>query len=278
MNRHGERSERIAKWVRQFASRACSSVTLDGGLQKVFFAVFNVLFYQFAPRRSTKTLQRCGHSVTRGTGFAESFLARGHRTVKSKLAVWFSAVFILSSASSFAAVKPIDEIRVIVTRVTRALKEPETSSKQEPQKLLGRLAKIIDPIFDFEEMAKRSLGPHWRSLTPEQRGEFVPLFRQFLAKAYLGRIASHKNQKVFFARETVGRDYSEVDTQVTSANDDQIPIVYLLKLTDGDWKVYDVIIDNVSIVSNYRAQFDRVISQSSYQELVRRIKQKTEES
>ncbi len=192
--------------------------------------------------------------------------------------LWSSAIFILSSASSFAAVKPIDEIRVVVTKVMQVLKEPDVKSTDERQKIVGQLQKIIDPIFDFEEMAKRSLGPHWRSLTPEQRSEFVPLFKEFLDKAYLGRIASDKDEKVFFARETVGKDYAEVDTQVASANGDQIPIVYMLKFTDGDWKVYDVIIDNVSIVNNYRDQFDRVISQSSYKELVRRIKQRIEES
>ncbi len=194
--------------------------------------------------------------------------------MKSRLAAWLSAAFILSSVSSFSAVKPIDEIRVAVTKAIQVLKEPGMQSKSERQELIARLQKILDPIFDFGKMAKRSLGPHWRSLTPEQRQDFVQLFRRFLAKVYLGRIISHKDDKVLFTRETVGKDYAEVDTKVSAGNGDQTPVVYMLKRTDGDWKVYDVIIDNVSIVNNYRAQFDSVISHSSYQELVRRIKQK----
>ncbi len=198
--------------------------------------------------------------------------------MKSKLAAWLSAILISSSASSFSAVKPIDEIRVAVTKVIQVLKQSDVKSRSERQELVGRLEKIIDPIFDFGEMAKRSLGSHWRSLAPEQRGEFVPLFRDFLRSVYLGRIASHKDEKVLFTGETVGKAYAEVDTKVSAGHGDQIPVIYMLKRTDGGWKVYDLIIDNVSIVNNYRAQFDRVISHSSYKELVKRIKQRIEAS
>lgn len=198
--------------------------------------------------------------------------------MKSILAAWLSAIFILSSSSSFAAVKPIDEIRVAVTNAIHILKEPGMKSPHESKDLVGQLRKIVDPIFDFREMAKRSLGPHWRDLTPEQRQAFVPLFRDFVSQVYLGRMTSHDVEKVLFTRETLDKNYGEVDTKVIAGNGNQVSVVYLLKRTDGGWKVYDLIIDNVSIVNNYRAQFDRVISQSSYQELVARIKKKIDVS
>ena len=115
-------------------------------------------------------------------------------------------------------------------------------------------------------------------LTPEQREAFVPLFKDFLGQVYLGRITSHDVEKVLFTRETVDKDYAEVDTKLIAGTGDQVSVVYLLKRTDGNWKVYDLIIDNVSIVNNYRAQFDRVISDSSYQELVKRIEKKIDVS
>ena len=198
--------------------------------------------------------------------------------MKSKLAAWLSAIFILSSASSFSAVRPMDEIRVAVTKAIQILKAPGMKSRHERKNLVGQLRKTVDPIFDFEEMAKRSLGPHWRDLTSEERQAFVPLFRDFLGQVYLGRITSHDVEKVLFTRETLDKDYAEVDTKVVAGNGDQVSVVYLLKRADGDWKVYDLIIDNVSIVNNYRAQFDRVISDSSYQELVTRIKKKIDVS
>jgi phospholipid transport system substrate-binding protein len=198
--------------------------------------------------------------------------------VKSILAAWLSAIFILSGASLFAAVKPIDEIRVAVTKAIQILKEPGMKSQHERKEVVEQFRKTVEPIFDFREMAKRSLGPHWRDLTSEEQQAFVPLFKDFLSKAYLGRITAYKGKKVLFTRETLDKEYGEVDTNASAENGDQVPFVYLLKRTDGNWKVYDMIIDNVSIVNNYRAQFDRVISHSSYQELVKRIKQKIEAS
>jgi phospholipid transport system substrate-binding protein len=136
------------------------------------------------------------------------------------------------------------------------------------------LEKIVDPVFDFREMAKRALGIHWRDLTAQERQEFVPLFKDFLNKIYVGKLGLYNGGKVLFTGETVGTNYAEVDTQVGARNGDQVPVVYMLKRMGGDWKVYDVVVDNVSIDNNYRSQFDRVISSSSYQELVKRIKQR----
>ena len=193
----------------------------------------------------------------------------GNSNVKTKLAAWLSVIFLLSSVSSFAAVEPIDEIRVAVTKAIQILKEPGTISQHE-----GQLREAVDSIFDFREMAKRSLGLHWRDLTAKEQQAFVPLFRDFLGQVYLGRITSHDVEKVLFRREELDKDYAEVDTRVIGGHGDQVPVVYLLKREDGDWKVYDLIVDNVSIVNNYRAQFDHVISHASYQELVKRIKEK----
>jgi phospholipid transport system substrate-binding protein len=194
--------------------------------------------------------------------------------VKSKLLACLTGIFILSVPSLLWAGKPMDEIRVAVIQALQILKEPKVKSNHERKELDGRLEKIIDPVFDFREMAKRSLGIHWRDLTPEERQEFVPLFKDFLSSVYLGRIGFYNGEKVRFTGETVGKNYAEVDTQVVAKNGDQVPVVYMLKRTDGDWKVYDVVIDNVSIDNNYRSQFDRVISQLSYKALVKRMKQK----
>jgi phospholipid transport system substrate-binding protein len=123
-------------------------------------------------------------------------------------------------------------------------------------------------------MAKRSLGLHWKTLTKEERQEFVPLFRDFLGKVYFGRVRSYDGEKVLFTGETLGRDHAEIDTQVVDEKRNQLSVVYMLKRGDGDWKIYDVLIDHVSLVDNYRSQFDRVISRSSYKDLVQQMKQK----
>jgi phospholipid transport system substrate-binding protein len=196
--------------------------------------------------------------------------------VKAKLLACLTGFFVLSVPSLLCADKPMDEIRVAITQALQILNESEMKSNPERRELDEQLEKIIDPVFDFKEMAKRSLGIHWRDLTPEERQEFVPLFKDFLRNVYLGRIGFYNGQKVLFTGETVSDNYAEVDTRVVPRNDDEFPVVYMLKRTGGDWKVYDVVVDNVSIDNNYRSQFDRVISGSSYQELVKRMKQKVD--
>jgi phospholipid transport system substrate-binding protein len=206
-----------------------------------------------------------------GTDFALVFHFRKNG-MKSKSLVCLTGIFILLKPSLLWADKPTDEIRHVVTKVTQILKEPEMKSRRK--ELVGRLQEIIDPVIDYREMAKRSLGLHWRDLTPKEREEFVPLFKDFLHKVYLGKLGLYNGEKVLFTGETVETNYAEVDTQVGAENGDQVPVVYMLKRMGDDWKVYDLVIDDVSIDNNYRSQFDQVIASSSYQELVKRIKQK----
>jgi phospholipid transport system substrate-binding protein len=194
--------------------------------------------------------------------------------MNSKLLACLTGILILLSPSLLWADKSMDEIRGVVTKAIQILKEPGMKSNDQRKEIVGRLEKIVDPVFDFREMAKRSLGIHWRDLTPQERQEFVPLFKDFLNKIYVGKLGLYNGGKVLFTGETVGTNYAEVDTQVGARNGDQVPVVYMLKRMGGDWKVYDVVVDNVNIDNNYRSQFDRVIYSSSYQELVKRIKQR----
>jgi len=187
-------------------------------------------------------------------------------------------MFILSVPSLLWAGKPMDEIRLAVTHALQTLKKAEIKSAHERKELAARLEKIIDPVFDFREMAKRSLGIHWRDLTPGEQQEFVPIFKDFLSSIYLGRIGFYNGEKVLFTGDTVGDNYAEVDTRVVAKNGDQFPVVYMMKRNDGDWKIYDVVVDNVSIDNNYRSQFDRVISRFSYQDLLKRMKQRLDAS
>ena len=105
----------------------------------------------------------------------------------------------------------------------------------------------------------------------------MKLFTDFVEKAYVRRIESYTNEKFIYTGENIDEPYAEVDSKLETSKGEEITVDYLLNRVAGDWKVYDLIIDDVSIVNNYRSQFDRVISESSYAELVRRIKQKVEE-
>ena len=131
---------------------------------------------------------------------------------------------------------------------------------------------LVFARFDFSEMTKRSLGPHWKLLDQAEQREFVDAFTHRLLVAYGKTLRATGDEKIQFVREVREGQEASVETKVLSPNGDQTPIDYRLHELNGQWKVYDVLIDNVSIVNNYRAQFDRVIAKSSIQELLRLMK------
>jgi phospholipid transport system substrate-binding protein len=136
------------------------------------------------------------------------------------------------------------------------------------------MREALAAIFDYEEMAKRALGPHWRQRTPAEQEEFVKLFRDFLERVYSDKIDLYAGQKVRFGREVIDNEFAQVESTISQPKSEEITVVYKLRQVNGQWKVYDAIVDNVSIVNNYRSQFDRVISSSSYEEPVKRLREK----
>ncbi len=135
------------------------------------------------------------------------------------------------------------------------------------------MAQVIYPRFDFTEMARRSLGPHWGSRTPEEQREFV-IIAGLLEKSYVNRIESYGSGKVVYAREVEDTNYAQVDTKIVSMTGVNFSINYKLHLVNANWKVYDLVIEDISLVNNYRSQFNRVIARSSFEDLVRIMKEK----
>jgi len=124
-------------------------------------------------------------------------------------------------------------------------------------------------------MARRSLGQHWRRRTTAEQEEFAQLFRAFLERIYSDKVDIYEGEKITFGRETIDQDFAQVESTVINAKNEQSSVVYRLIRSAGKWKVYDAVIENISIVNNYRAQFDRVISKSSYEELKKMLKEKS---
>jgi phospholipid transport system substrate-binding protein len=169
---------------------------------------------------------------------------------------------------------PTDQIRVTVDRVLTILKDPALNSAGTKEARRSELSKAIVPRFDFEEMAKRSLGAEWRRRTPAEQKEFIGLFTDLLKDSYIDSIESYRSEKVVYRRETQDGDYADVGTIVSSERGEEFTIDYRLSLEGSQWKVYDVDIENVSIVNNYRSQFGRLLSRSSFAELLQTIRDK----
>jgi phospholipid transport system substrate-binding protein len=186
----------------------------------------------------------------------------------------FTFVLSLASLARAHAGAPLDLVRTTVDRAIQILKDPELSSPDRKKERVDRLRETLVAIFDYEEMAKRALGPHWRQRTPAEQEEFVKLFRDFLEKVYSDKIDLYAGQKVRFGREVIDNEFAQVESTIIQPKGEEIAVVYKLRQVNGQWKVYDAIVENISIVNNYRSQFDRVISSSSYEELVKRLRGK----
>jgi phospholipid transport system substrate-binding protein len=180
----------------------------------------------------------------------------------------------LSLAFPAAAAVPADQIQRTIDEVLAILKDPAFKSAASKTERFNRLKEVIEPQFDFAEMAKRSLGPHWQRRSPDEQREFERVFADLLETNYIETIESYSGEKVVITSEKQDKEYAEVGSKIVSAKGEEFSIYYKLHLTGGKWKIYDVVIENISVVNNFRSQFNRVISQSSYQDLLQRMKAK----
>jgi phospholipid transport system substrate-binding protein len=163
--------------------------------------------------------------------------------------------------------EPTEQVRATVQRVLALLRDrPSHGIEQE-------LRLAVEQRFDFAEMAKRSLGSQWRRLTPEQEQEFVRLFTNLLERKYLGEIAAYENEKIVFTNERQDGQYAVVESQVVPEGGEAISLDYKLHRRGAEWKIYDVAIEDISLVNNYRSQFNRVIARSSLVDLMERLRQ-----
>jgi phospholipid transport system substrate-binding protein len=137
--------------------------------------------------------------------------------------------------------------------------------------------KIANDIFDFAEIAKRSLARHWQGRSEAERKEFVGLFADLLERSYISKIELYGGEKILYTGERIDGDAASVTTKIITKNGTEVPIEYRLLRQSDRWLVYDVSIEGVSLVSNYRTQFNKIIQTSSYAELVKKMKAKQDE-
>ena len=171
---------------------------------------------------------------------------------------------------------PTDQIRATVGRVLIILNDRKLNSDGAKEARRSELSKAIFPRFDFEEMAKRSLGSEWRRRAPAEQEEFIRLFTELLKDSYVDSIESYRGNKVVYRRESQDGDYADVGTKIMNERGDEFTIDYRLTLEGSEWKVYDVIVENISIVNNYRSQFRRILGRSSFAQLLQTIRDKVD--
>lgn len=188
-------------------------------------------------------------------------------------------VFLLAVAALFSATAafagPSDDVKKTVDEVVRIVASKEM--KQNDQKRRQALKKTISLVFDYTEMAKRSLGKHWNQRTPDEKKRFAELFATLLENSYAGKIESYNNEKIVYLKELIDGDHAEVKSKVVTAKRDEFTLDYRMINRNGKWMAYDVVIEGVSLVSNYRTQFNKIITNGGYAQLVKKLETKTDE-
>lgn len=198
------------------------------------------------------------------------------RAIRKALILCGISALVLSSVS-FAQAGATAQVKGTIDKVLEILRDPALKAPGKEEARRKRLKEAIVPRFDFTEMAKRSLGIHWGKRTPQEREEFVTLFADLLEHSYATRLETYTDQEVLYTKEQVEDKFGLVATMIVSTKENiNIPMEYKLLRQDNQWKVYDVVIDGISMVSNYRSQFNRIIETSSYAELVQRMRVKQE--
>lgn len=178
--------------------------------------------------------------------------------------------------ASMAAGTATAAIKSTVKQMFVILNDEELKTPARAEERRQQLEKVIGNRIAYDEMAKRSLGPQWSQLNDEERQEFVRLYAQLLRDTYSSRFDRYSDEKVEFLQETLQGDYAEVRTRLTSSKF-SLDVDYRMLQRAGDWRVYDIVVDGISLVHSYREQFTKIIRTYSYEELVAKLRQKTGE-
>ncbi len=184
---------------------------------------------------------------------------------------------IIFTSTLLWAGKPGEPGELVMNTIDRGLtilKDPSLDGKEKFGERKRKLWAEISPIFSFEEMTKRALGKHWKERTDEEKKEFVELFTSVLKGTYIGKTDTYTGEKIVYLRERQDDTRSKVQTKFITKTGQEISVNFSLLKNHGKWKIYDVIIEGVSLVNNYRSQFNSILLKSDWEVLVQKMKKK----
>ena len=187
-----------------------------------------------------------------------------------------AALALLVARDAVAGV-PTDQLRGSIDLVLKIVTDPELKKEARTAERRRRIRAVVNQIFDFTEISQRSLGRHWQARTPGEREQFVALFGDLLENAYITKIESYSGEKIQYPGDVVAGDLALVKTRIVTKQQTEIPVDYRMFLNGGRWAVYDVSIEGISLIGNYRTQFNAVIQRSGYPDLVAKLKAKQDE-
>ena len=169
---------------------------------------------------------------------------------------------------------PTEDIKQTTDRILLVVSDPAMKGPENEKKREKLIRQAVDERFDWEAMTKRSLARHWQKRTEAEKKEFIMLFGKLLERTYMDKVGSYSGEEVRYTGESIDGKYATVTAKILTHSKTEVEVLYRLKDLNGDWRVYDISIEGVSLVNNYRKQFSSIIVRSSYNELVQKLKEK----
>ncbi|MBI4589185.1 MAG: ABC transporter substrate-binding protein [Candidatus Rokubacteria bacterium] len=188
-------------------------------------------------------------------------------------ALVLGALFALVAAPAWAG-PATEQLKGSIEKIIPILEDPALTAGAKAQERRSAVRAVTNEIFDFAESARRTLGRHWDSRTEQERREFTQLFGDLLGRAFISKLDREGGVRITFTGESADGDLGTVKTRITTKNGSELPVDYQVLRRGDHWRVYDVLIEGVSLMQNYRAQFNKIIRTSSYEELVQKLKAK----
>jgi phospholipid transport system substrate-binding protein len=192
------------------------------------------------------------------------------RAIAAFICTWL----MLSCCPSAHASAPTDQLRAAVDQIILILEDPSLKPDTKTEERRAALRREANKVFDFEETSKRALGPHWQRLGAKDRQEFVSLFTDLLERSYISKIERYSGEKTLYSGDAIDGDLATVKTRFITKSGKDIPVDYRMHRRGDRWLVYDVVAEGISLVGNYRTQFNKILQTASYEDLVARLKGK----
>lgn len=172
---------------------------------------------------------------------------------------------------------PTEKVKETTDKIIAIVSDPALKDPAKEKERREQIRRSVDEMCDWQEMSRRSLGRYWAQRSEQEKKEFVLLFGQLLERTYIDKVESYSGEKVIYAGERVDGDYAEVDVKIVTKKNTEIPVVYKLRSRDQQWWAYDMVVEGVSLVNNYRTQFSDIMAKSSFEGLMKKLREKSAE-
>jgi phospholipid transport system substrate-binding protein len=191
-----------------------------------------------------------------------------------KIVLTLMAIFMFSAGGVVAASPAQEQLKQSIDEILSVLRNPQLKADSQKENRRATLEKIVEDRFDFEKMSQLSLAMHWKERSTAEKSEFVVLFGQLLKNTYINKMEGYTDEKVVFLNELIKQKKAQIDTKIITQTI-EIPLNYRMFTRGNDqWRVYDVVIEGVSLIGNYRSQFGQMLEKGSFEELMDKLKKK----